>query len=164
MGNYSAENSFCSLNFTQEMIMYELPHNYVVSASSGRDTNIQHSSEGLPELTSAPPAQFGGPGDQWSPETLLVASVADCFILTFRAIARASKFDWVSMECAVDGTLERVDRVTQFTRFDVKATLTLPAGADTARAKLLMEKSERGCLITNSLHAESHLEVSIVET
>ena len=163
MGHYLVE-IISAFSIQQEPVMYELPHNYVVSASSGRDTNIQHSSEGLPELISAPPAQFGGPGDQWSPETLLIASIADCFILTFRAIARASKFDWISMECTVDGTLERVDRVTQFTRFDVKATVALPAGADSARAKLLMEKSERGCLITNSLHADFHLEVSIVES
>jgi len=95
---------------------------------------------------------------------LLVASVADCFILTFRAIARASKFDWISIECVVDGTLEPVDRVTQFTRFDVNATVTVPAGADLVRANLLMEKSERGCLITNSMRAETHLVVNVVES
>jgi len=143
--------------------MHELPHNYVVSAAAELDANIQLSSPGLESMQSAPPAEFGGPGDQWSPETLLVASVADCFILTFRAIARASKFDWVSLECTVDGTLERVDRVTQFTGFAVKATLTVPAGADSARATLLMEKAERGCLVTNSLIADSHLEATVVE-
>jgi organic hydroperoxide reductase OsmC/OhrA len=31
--------------------------------------------------------QLGGPGGQWSPETLLVAAAAECFILTFRAVA-----------------------------------------------------------------------------
>jgi len=144
--------------------MQQFPHNYVVSASSGVDSNIQHPSDELPPLVSAPPAEFGGPGDQWSPETLLVASVADCFILTFRAIARASKFDWISIECVVDGTLEPVDRVTQFTRFDVNATVTVPAGADLVRANLLMEKSERGCLITNSMRAETHLVVNVVES
>lgn len=143
--------------------MHELPHNYVVSAAAELDANIQLSSPGLESMQSAPPAEFGGPGDQWSPETLLVASVADCFILTFRAIARASKFDWVSLECTVDGTLERIDRVTQFTGFAVKATLTVPAGADSARATLLMEKAERGCLVTNSLIADSHLEATVVE-
>ena len=143
--------------------MHAFPHNYIVSATTERDTNIDLSSPGLSALESAPPAEFGGPGDQWSPETLLVASVADCFILTFRAIARASKYDWTSIECTVDGALEQVDRVTQFTRFDVKATLTIPSGADSKRAMLLMEKAERGCLITNSLHAETHLDANVRE-
>ena len=93
--------------------MQGFPHQYVVSASTEQEANIQHASQGLPALETAPPVEFGGPGDRWSPETLLVASVADCFILTFRAIARASKFDWTSIECTVDGTLERVDKVTQ---------------------------------------------------
>lgn len=144
--------------------MHPFPHNYIVSATTEQDTNIELSSPGLSALESAPPAEFGGPGDQWSPETLLVASVADCFILTFRAIARASKYDWTSIECTVDGTLEQVDRVMRFTCFDVKATLTVPAGADNKRAILLMEKAERGCLITNSLHADTHLDASVRES
>jgi len=144
--------------------MQGFPHQYVVSASTEQEANIQHASQGLPALETAPPVEFGGPGDRWSPETLLVASVADCFILTFRAIARASKFDWTSIECTVDGTLERVDKVTQFTGFAIKATLTVPAGADNARANLLMEKAEKGCLITNSLRADSHLDATVIES
>jgi len=143
--------------------MQDLPHHYVVSAAAKEDANIQLSSPGLNPLQSAAPAEFGGPGDEWSPETLLVAAVADCFILTFRAIARASKFDWASIECTVNGTLERVDRVAQFTRFDVKAALTVPAGADVARAERLMEKAEKGCLVTNSMMAETHLEARVLQ-
>ena len=74
--------------------MQDLPHRYNVSASAEAEGNIVLQAENLPQLVSAPPAQFGGPGDQWSPEDLLVASIADCFILTFRAVARASKLDW----------------------------------------------------------------------
>ena len=148
---------------TQDENMNELPHSYVVSATAAPESNIQSTSPGLPPLESAPPAQFGGPGDQWSPETLLVAAVADCFILTFRAIARASKFEWTSLECTVDGTLERVERAAQFTRFAVTATLTVPTGADGTRAQRLMEKAESGCLITNSMTAETHLEATVIE-
>ena len=117
--------------------------------------------ENLPQLVSAPPAEFGGPGDQWSPEHLLAASVADCFILTFRAIARASNLEWSNLETSAEGLLERVDRVTRFTTFKVTAKLTLPAGTDTDKAQRLLEKSEAACLITNSLSADVHLETDI---
>ena len=70
--------------------MQELPHHYVVSANAKTVGNVALSANGVSDLESAPPAEFGGPGDQWSPESLLVAAVADCFILSFRAIARAS--------------------------------------------------------------------------
>ena len=36
---------------------------------------------GRPQIDTAPLARFDGRGGTWSPETLLCASVADCFIL-----------------------------------------------------------------------------------
>jgi peroxiredoxin-like protein len=142
--------------------MQDLPHRYNVSASAEAEGNIVLQAENLPQLVSAPPAQFGGPGDQWSPEDLLVASIADCFILTFRAVARASKLDWNTLEAAAEGVLERVERVTRFTTVTVSATLTVPAGTDIDKAQRLLEKAEAGCLITNSLTAEAHLETDII--
>ena len=142
--------------------MQDLPHHYHVNANAEAQGNIALKTDKLPQLISAPPAEFGGPGDQWSPEHLLVASVADCFMLTFRAIARASKLEWSNLESSATGVLDRVDRVTCFTGFTVKATLTLPAGSDSSKAQRLLEKAEGACLITNSLTAEVHLETEII--
>ncbi len=141
--------------------MQDLPHHYVVSAGAKIAGNVVLSSDGVTDLESAPPAEFGGPGDQWSPESLLVAAVADCFILSFRAIARASKLEWDSLSCQVEGTLERVERVTQFTGFTVTATLDVSAETDEAKAQRLLEKAEQVCLVTNSLKADSHLEATV---
>jgi len=41
------------------------------------------------------------------------------------------------------------------------ARLTLPAGGDIARGKHLLEKAEKGCLITNSLKAETVLTADV---
>ena len=144
--------------------MQELPHHYLVAADAKATGNVVLSSSGVANLDSAPPAEFGGPGDQWSPESLLVAAVADCFILSFRAIARASRLEWDSLSCKVEGKLDRIDRVTQFTAFDVTATLDIPQDTDASKAQRLLEKAEQVCLITNSLKAESHLEASVRES
>jgi len=56
-----------------------------------------------------------GPGDRWSPETLLVGALADCFILTFRAVANASSLPWIRLRCEAEGVLDRVERMTRFT-------------------------------------------------
>lgn len=141
--------------------MQDLPHHYIVSADAKVAGNVVLSSSGVDDLISASPAEFGGPGDQWSPESLLVAAVADCFILSFRAIARASHLEWDSLTCSTEGTLERIDRVTQFTRFDVTATLDIPPGTDESKAHRLLEKAEALCLVTNSLKAGSHLEATV---
>ena len=142
--------------------MQELPHQYHVSANAKAEGNIALKEDNLPLLISAPPAEFGGPGDEWSPEHLLVASVADCFVLTFRAVARASKLEWSNIDSSAVGVLDRVGRLTQFTSFTVSATLTVPTGTDLDKAQRLLEKSEAACLITNSLTAETHLKTEIL--
>lgn len=141
--------------------MQDFPHHYTAAARADAEGGVSLESRGLPALETAPPAEFGGPGDRWSPETLLVASIADCFVLTFRAVARASKLDWLSLRCEVEGTLDRVERVTQFTAFTVRATLRVPEGTDEEKAKRLLARSEQSCLITNSLKAASHLEAKV---
>jgi organic hydroperoxide reductase OsmC/OhrA len=144
------------------LAVQEFPHHYAVKASADADTNVMLESPGLDALESAGPAEFGGPGDRWSPETLLVASVADCFILSFRAIARASKMDWLSLRCDVVGDLDRVGRTTQFTAFRLSARLEVPPGIREGKAESLLEKAERSCLITNSLKAKSTLEAEVI--
>jgi peroxiredoxin-like protein len=141
--------------------MEALPHHYKVSATATSDSNVALKAPDLPELITAPPAEFGGPGDQWSPESLLVGAVADCFVLSFRAIARAAQLDWQTLECRASGTLDRVERVTRFTAIAVNATLTVPAGTDPAKAEKLLHKAEQSCLITNSLIADSTLTTTI---
>jgi len=137
--------------------MQDLPHHYRVAAKSGPEGDVSLSADKLQTLPSAPSPEFGGPGDRWSPETLLVAAVADCFILTFRAVARASKLSWVSLRCDVEGTLERSDGTTKFTEFRVNATLDVPPDANEERAHRLLEKAEASCLVTNSLSGTTHL-------
>lgn len=141
--------------------MHELPHHYNVAASADGESHVVVSSEGLENIETAAPAAFGGPGDLWSPETLLVAAVADCFILSFRAIARASKFEWDTLSCAVSGTLDKIDRVTQFTDFYLTVELAVPAGTDEKKARRLLEKAEHSCLVTNSLTAATHLDAKV---
>jgi organic hydroperoxide reductase OsmC/OhrA len=141
--------------------MQPLPHHYSVTAISSGEGDVPLTSDRLPSLASAPPAEYGGPGDRWSPETLLVAAVADCFILTFRGIARASKLAWSEVRCDVEGILDRVEGVTQFTGFSVRASLEIPAGTNEEMARRVLQRAEDSCLIVNSLRGASRLVMSI---
>ncbi|MBS0578200.1 MAG: OsmC family protein [Proteobacteria bacterium] len=142
--------------------MHPYPHTYAVSASADRTGLVAVASPGLPSLDTAAPPQFDGPGGVWSPETLLCASLADCFILTFRAVSRAARFNWLHLECRVEGVLERVASVSRFTNYTTLATLTVSAGSDVAKARELLERAEHGCLISNSLSGTRALEVRII--
>jgi len=137
--------------------MLPYPHRYSVTAGGAATGAVRLASPGLTALDSAPPVEFDGPGDLWSPETLLCAAVADCFVLTFRAVARASKLPWSALDCRVEGVLDRVDGSARFVRYITHATLQLGPGADAERARLLLEKAERGCLVANSLTGQREL-------
>ena len=141
--------------------MQELPHHYKIKASAERDGDTALSCDQLGTIPCASPAEFGGPGNRWSPETLLVASIAGCFILSFRAIARASKFQWNSLKCDVEGTLDRVEGTMKFTKFMVHATLDVPQDANEALAHRLLEKAEKTCLVTNSLSDDTQLDAEV---
>ncbi|MGD0945810.1 MAG: OsmC family protein [Candidatus Binatia bacterium] len=131
--------------------MEAYPHHYAVDASAQATGDVTLSAAGLPALQTAPPSQFDGPGDRWSPETLFVGAVADCFALTFRAVARASNLSWTVLHCAAEGQLDRVEGITRFTQMALRARLTVPPGTNADKARRLLEKAEKACLITNSL-------------
>jgi organic hydroperoxide reductase OsmC/OhrA len=147
---------------SETLKMHQLPHTYSVSATAETESIVSLSAPGVTTISSAAPVEFDGPGDQWSPESLLVAAVADCFVLSFRGIARASRLDWSELDCHVDGILDRVDRGLQFTRFKIRASLTIPSEDNRAKAEKLLHKAEQSCLVTNSLIGERHLEAEVL--
>jgi organic hydroperoxide reductase OsmC/OhrA len=143
--------------------MQQFPHVYSVTSTAGATSNLALTSEGLPRLTSAAPAEFGGPGDQWSPETLLAAAIASCFVLSFRFVARRLRLEWVRLECEVEATLERVGGgVTRFTQVVIHATLTAPGRTGTAAYEDALLQAEHGCLVANSLACTRELRMEIV--
>ncbi|MBZ5490327.1 MAG: OsmC family protein [Acidobacteriia bacterium] len=141
--------------------MEPFPHHYTVTASANVEGDVVIDAQRLPRLVTATPTEFGGPGDRWSPETLLVAAVADCFVLTFRGIAAVSKLSWISLDCEVTGALDRVEHVTQFTGFVVRARLKVSPETNREQAVRMLTKAEQTCLVTNSLKARSQLEAAV---
>jgi organic hydroperoxide reductase OsmC/OhrA len=144
--------------------MKPLPHAYSVTAAAASDGDVSLEATALPRLSIAAPPEFDGPGDRWSPESLFSGAVASCFLLTFRAIARASKLQWTSLECDVEATLERLDGVLQFVRIVTRATLTAPASTSTVQCERALTRAEESCLVANSLRCRRELQMEIVRT
>jgi organic hydroperoxide reductase OsmC/OhrA len=68
--------------------MKPLPHVYTARLTGGAEGYAEVAAAGVGELRTAPPADFDGPGDAWSPEQFLMAAVETCFLFTFRAVAK----------------------------------------------------------------------------
>jgi organic hydroperoxide reductase OsmC/OhrA len=142
--------------------MKPLPHSYEMALSGAPTGYATLSTEGIPALSSAPPKEFDGPGDAWSPEHLLLASVLACFMFTFRAVAKGSNLDFLSLDLTGSGTVDRKDGVTRFTEIVLNPRLVLPKGADPERANRVLDKSKTACLVTASLSTPVRIEAEIL--
>jgi peroxiredoxin-like protein len=142
--------------------MKPLPHHYQARLTGGPTGYATMSVAGVPDLRSAPPADFDGPGDAWSPEHLVLAAVQTCFLFTLRAVARASRIEFQALELSAEGTVDRQDGGLRFTEIVLRPRLTLVPGADRDRALRVMEKSEKTCLVSASLATAIRLEPEIV--
>lgn len=142
--------------------MKPMPHTYTAQLSGGPEGYAAISVAGIPELRTAAPADFDGPGDAWSPEHLLIAAVETCFLFTLRAVARASNLEFTTLQLSGEGTLDRKDGVTRFTEIVLRPRLTLRVGGDRDKALWVLEKSEKACIISASLSTPIRLEPEIV--
>jgi peroxiredoxin-like protein len=140
--------------------MKPLPHTYTMRIAAGPTGHATLTSPGVPELPTAPPLEFDGPGDAWSPEQLLLAAVASCFLLTFRAVARHSHLDLVSVSIETEGVVDRVDARTRFTEIVLRPHVVVLAGTDTHRVRRALEKAEANCIVTASLTARLSVELA----
>ena len=145
--------------------MQDSPHRYVATASAleGEPASIRGSD--LPEIISDTPVQFGGPGGHWSPEELLMAAVADSFVLNFRDAAQADAFAWRAIECRAEGVLAQAEHTTQFTSIILAVELMVGAEADRARAAELLNTAAEASLIIRTLSAGTELvtEIAVAE-
>jgi organic hydroperoxide reductase OsmC/OhrA len=143
--------------------MKPLPHHYAVRLTGGPAGYAQLAAENRPVLRAAPPVEYDGPGDAWSPEHLLLAAIQSCFLFTFRAVARLSRVEFLGLEVEAEGTVDRADGLTRFTDIVLRPTLTIPGGGDHGRATEALQRTARACLVSASLASPVRVEPQVVE-
>lgn len=142
--------------------MKPLPHLYEVTLRDGPGGYATLSASGPPELRMAPPVEFDGPGDAWSPEQLVVAAVESCFLFTLRAVAANSRLEYTSVHITGEGLLERKAGTTRITEIVLRPVLTLSAGGDPDAARRALDKSAKLCFLSASLSASVKLEPRVL--
>lgn len=142
--------------------MTPLPHWYTVELSGGPAGYARVSAEALPDIRIASPVQYGGPGDAWTPEHLLLAAVQACFLFTFRAVAAAAHVNFEYLELTTEGTVDRQDRRTKFTEIVLRPRVTIGPEVDRSDILRLLHKAEHGCLVSASLGTPIRLEPELV--
>lgn len=100
----------------------------------------------------ATPPEFpkGIPGI-WSPEHLFTAAVSSCLMTTFLAVAENFKLDFHHFSCSSKGKLDKGEKGFQMTEVELYPVVTLNNAEQKDLAFKVLEKSEKACLITNSI-------------
>ncbi len=99
----------------------------------------------------AAPPEFGGEPGLWTPEHLLLGSVATCYVATFRAIAEKSKLEISHLEVYAEGIIAKDEGGFRVTEIALRPVVTLEREEDSDRVPRIAEKAERACLISRSL-------------
>lgn len=120
-----------------------------------------------PELNSkievATPPQFPkGIEGIWSPEHFFTAAVNSCFMTTFLAIAENSKLEFESFACDAVGKLEQIEGKYLMTEVTLTPTLKILKDEDKEKALRVLDKSEKACLISNSIKSTVHLVTNVI--
>ena len=138
-------------------------YTYTVNASSTTTrSGIVGSDEIVPPIAFSAPPEFQGEAGNWTPEHFFVASAAACFVSTFSGMASISKFDFLSLQVATEGTIQKGEGGWCFTALKLCPRLTIAVEKDRERANRLLEKAEKICLVTRSLSCHISLEPEIV--
>jgi peroxiredoxin-like protein len=120
------------------------------------------SSDSLPNIKIATPPEFPkGVAGIWSPEHLFVSSVAICLMTTFVAIAENSSLPFNSFSCDAEGKLEKVDGNFMISEIELKPKVVVPEEKYREKAGRIVEKSEKMCLISNSVKSKITLSSEI---
>ena len=98
-----------------------------------------------------PPEFDKGIAGHWSPEHLFTASVLSCFMTTFLTIADYSKLEYEKFECKAEGILESIEGKFLMTEIILKPIVYIKNQEEIEKTERILHKSEKACLISNSI-------------
>ena len=107
-------------------------------------------------------AELGGLQGRWTPEQLLLCSLAGCFTTTFNDVARASKFEYTDLEVEIEACVRRSRTPgCNFTEILIRPRLTV-ASEDRREAGLaLLRRTKSVCMISRAITIPQTMEPTV---
>ncbi len=106
--------------------------------------------------------ELGGLQGRWSPEQLLLCSLAGCFTTTFHEVARAAKFDFTDLEVEIEGSVRRSRSAgCSFSEILIRPRLTVPTPEQTEAGMALLRRTKAMCMISRAVTIPQTLEPSV---
>jgi len=104
-------------------------------------------------------AEIGGLQGRWTPEQLLLCSLAGCFTTTFHDVARAAKFEYTDLEVEIEGSVQRSrNNGCDFREILVRPRLTVASEEQREAGLALLSKTKALCMISRAIAVPQTLE------
>jgi organic hydroperoxide reductase OsmC/OhrA len=136
-------------------------HRYEVHTHGTADRRVALESSGKPSLSVAAPPDFrGGVRGAWSPEELLVGSLATCFELTLTSIAEHVRLPLHAVEIDATGHLEGKAGRYHFVAIELDARVV----TDPEREQDVLDLAElvrERCIVENALKTPVSLDLEV---
>ena len=137
-------------------------HRFPVTASwkEGRLTGLTAADK--PDLEAATPPEFkGGIDGVWSPEELLVGSLASCFVVTFVAIAERIPVTFDTLRVDGVGHVERrTDGRVGFVSIELNVHAEVPA-KDVHEVEIASRRAKELCIVSLALDVPLQVEIEV---
>lgn len=133
-----------------------------VGASPLPRRRVRITSEDKAPLEAAVPPEFrGGTPGLWSPEELLIASVASCYALTLASVGRSRSLDLRRAEIeAVGHVTRRAEGRLGFVAIELLVELTVDSGLE-HRAAQAARDAHRACIVGHALAVPVELDLHV---
>ncbi|HYM77382.1 MAG TPA: OsmC family protein [Candidatus Dormibacteraeota bacterium] len=107
-------------------------------------------------------AELGGLQGRWTPEQLLLCSLAGCFTTTFHDVARAAKFEFTDLEVEIEGCVRR-NRTAGcgFTEILVRPRLTVHSEELREAGLALLRRAKSICMISRAITVPQTMEPTV---
>lgn len=107
-------------------------------------------------------AELGGLQGRWTPEQLLLCSLAGCFTTTFSDVARAAKFEFTDLEVEIEGSVRRSRTAgSSFTEILIRPRLTVALEELREPGLMLLRRTKSICMISRAITVPQTMEPAV---
>ncbi len=118
---------------------------------------------GKPALAASSAPAFLGDASLHNPEDMLMAALSTCHCLSYLALAARNRLLVMDYTDEATGTMEWDGTTYKFTSVVLRPTVTVRAGQDVQRARILHDDAHESCFIARSVNFPVRNEPTIVE-
>jgi len=145
------------------MEVAEKVHTFNVSLKWDYETNsgLARSESRMP-LLFGPPPEFGGAEMNWSPEHLITASLAGCYMNTFIHFAKLLKVTITNIRVTAKAEFEKKQHGFEATRYIIRPVVEFHNTPGQYVIDNLFQKAKKYCIISNSVKGEVCVEPNVI--